>query len=433
MTTIFAFALVLGVAILVHEFGHFIIAKWIGVRVEKFSLGFGPKLIGFKKGETEYVLSAFPLGGFVKMSGENTDDELHGEPWEFSSRTVLERARIVACGPLMNILLAVFLMTAVFMMGHEEPIYLSQSPVVGWVVKGSMALRAGVQIDDTIISINGDKVETWGQVLQKFAAYDNDQPLEIVVMRSGQRVVCSAENLASEESESQGFGAIYPLPAKVGGLSPGYPAEKVGLRIGDVITAINGEKIQHWFHFSNIIHKAYEQELEITVLRGTELINMKITPVKDEREGGMGLIGVELAQETVLKKYGFAEAVVQSFVKVSEILSSTLEFVKNLVLGRISSKYLGGPIAIAQISGEAAKKGSSQLFFVMVFLNLQLGVLNLLPIPILDGGVLVFLMLESIIGQPVSIKKREIAQQVGLSLLLLLMVFAFYNDIMRLL
>ncbi len=341
MTTLLAFLFVLSVLILVHEFGHFIVAKWTGVRVEKFSLGFGPKLLGFRSGETEYMISAFPLGGYVKMSGENTEDELQGEPWEFASRSILERARIVACGPLMNLLLAMFLMVVVFMLGRKVPEYLSQRPVVGWVEDGSPSQRAGLEVGDRILFVDEQPIETWEQLLLN-AADNYGRRVKIQVDRSGLFVACYLESKSSAQGHVEGIGIYPPIPVRVGVLSPGYPAEEAGMRVGDLITAINGEGVSHWFQFAEIIHHSYNQELELTVEREHGPIKIKVTPRKDVLQGGIGLIGIQSTRKMLLRKYGFGQAVVKGLKETHKLLSLTMEFLKKLLLGRASPKTIGG-------------------------------------------------------------------------------------------
>jgi regulator of sigma E protease len=217
----------------------------------------------------------------------------------------------------------------------------------------------------------------------------------------------------------------------VGQLTPGFPAEDAGLQVGDVITHIDGQPVSHWLELSQIIHNRPEERLELTIERQGSILSLPITPQLQE-ESGIGLIGIQPPQPMALRRYGLLEAVRYGFQEANGLLGLTMEFLGRVVSGRASSKSIGGPIAIAQIAGNAAATGAANLMWVMAFISLQLGILNLLPIPILDGGLILFLLIEAIRRRPISLKKREIAQQIGLAMIIMLMIFAFYNDIMRL-
>ncbi len=423
---------VLGVLIFFHELGHFLMAKQVGIRVEKFSLGFGPKLVGITRGGTEYLLSAFPLGGYVKMAGEEADDELKGEPWEFPSRTVWERMRVVASGPVVNILLGYILMAMVFSFGHQVPRFYTEAPVVAWIDNGSVADKAGLRVGDLIISIDQEPMKNWEDVyiFVKMAAVPS-HTFDLLIKRDNRQQIIQLPMTESIEGNPASLGFAYYMAPEVGKLTPGFPAEAAGLQVGDIITQIDGQPISHWVELSQIIHDKPGKQLELTIKRQGSSLSIPITP-QLQPETGIGLIGIQPAQPMVLRRYGPWKAVRYGFQEANDLLKLTFEFLGRVFSGRASSKSIGGPIAIAQIAGKAAATGASNLLWVMAFISLQLGVLNLMPIPILDGGVIVFLFIEAILKRPVSLKKREIAQQVGLAMIVLLMVFAFYNDIMRL-
>ncbi len=423
---------VLGVLIFFHELGHFLMAKQVGIRVEKFSLGFGPKLIGITRGGTEYLLSAFPLGGYVKMAGEEPDDEVKGEPWEFPSRTVFERMRVVAAGPIVNILLGYILMAVVFSFGHQVPRFFTEAPVVAWVGEGSVADKAGLQVGDLIISIDREPMSNWEDVyiFVKMAA-TSSHTFDFLTEREKQQRVIKLSMTESIEGDPGSLGFAYYMAPEVGKLTPGFPAEAAGLQVGDLVTHIDGQPVSHWVELSQLIHDKPEEKVELTIKRQDSILSLTVTP-KLQQEAHIGLIGIEPTKPMVLRRYAPFEAVRYGFQEANDLLRLTFEFLGRVVSGRASRKSIGGPIAIAQIAGTAAKTGVSNLLWVMAFISLQLGVLNLMPIPILDGGLIVFLLIEGILKRPVSLKKREIAQNVGLVMIVLLMVFAFYNDIMRL-
>lgn len=429
MTTILAFVFVLGVMIFFHELGHFLVAKKVGVRVEKFSLGFGPKLVGFTKGETEYLISAFPLGGYVKMTGENPDEEATGADHEFSSRTVGERAAIVTAGPVMNLILAYLFIAAVFMIGRQIPKYLTIKPVIGWVEKGSMAQQVGLEVGDRITEINSDATSTWEDVFT-YVGIDPHAEFRFVVERDGTSHTKVIPAQQSSETEAVSLGIAQYTPPKIGALTPGYPAEKADLQIGDEIISIDGAPVDHWITLSEIIHASKDKELQLQVLREGRKFFVTITP-QFSPANGVALIGISAMTEMVTRKYGFLESLSEGFLDMKKLLFMTIDFLWKLVSGSASPQNLGGPIMIAKIAGTAAESGVSDLLYFMGFLSLQLGVLNLFPIPILDGGHLLFLIYETVRRKPLGIKKREIAQQVGMLFLIFLMGYVIYNDIMR--
>lgn len=431
MLTAIAFVICLGVLIFVHEFGHFIVAKAIGIKVEKFSLGFGPRIPGlaFKKGDTEYMISALPLGGYVKMAGENPDEELKGERWEFSSRSPWERMQVVFSGPMMNVVMAFVLMFAVFSLGRKVPAYLSTPPVVSWVKADSPAQKAGFQVGDKVININGKKINNW-ENLQMMIISNADSRLHFTVERNGQKLALSA---TPHDVGGMGLGSLgidHYIPPRIGSINPGYPAQKAGLKPEDLITHINGNPIRHWYEIAELIHENPEKEVALNVQRGDKRFTVSIVPVLDQ-ETKQGLIGIIPTEEMVVKKYSLGEAIRNGFAETLKQGKLTFSFLFKLIRGKTSPKSLGGPIMIAQVAGASAKAGIPDFLFFMAFLSLQLGILNLFPIPVLDGGHIFFLIIEMIAGKPLSIKKREVAQQIGFGMLILLMVYVFYNDIMR--
>ena len=431
LTIIVAFVVCLGILIFVHEFGHFIIAKTIGIKVEKFSLGFGPKIpgLGFKKGDTEYMVSTLPLGGYVKMAGENPDEELKGQPWEFYSRTPWERMQVVFSGPMMNLILAAVLMSAVFVLGRKIPAYLIMPPIIEWIEQESPAQEAGLQIGDKIISINDHKIIDWEELQMRIAANAGSE-IQITIERNQQFITLTA--MPSEVGD-MGLGSLgihHLIPPSIGSVTAN-PAKKAGLKAGDLIISINGVSIHHWFDMARLIQEHPEEQITLTIQRGEEQFPIEIVPALDP-ETQKGLIGItQPPGEKIVRKYSLWASVQKGFSETIKLTQLTFEFLYKLIRGKTSPKSLGGPIMIAQIAGASAKAGLSDFLYFMAFLSLQLGILNLFPIPVLDGGHMLFFIIEMIAGKPLSIKKREIAQQIGFSILILLMVYVFYNDIMR--
>ncbi len=412
----------------VHEFGHFIAAKKMGVRVETFSIGMGPKLLKKVSGDTEYCLSAIPLGGYVKMKGENPDEESTGDSDELTAKSIPARFSIFFAGPLMNMLLAIMLLSLVFFIGIQMPKYLDEAPVIGWVEENSPAEKMGLLPGDLILTVGDSKVSTWEQAMLLIASV-GDNLVDLEIERSNATQIISGTPELIEEIGAGYIGVQPIMKPIVGGLSPNFPAEKAGVRIGDEIIEIDGQAIVHWIQMATIVHARPDEELQVLILRDGERIPMQITPQKD---GEYGLLGISSQQQTALKKYGPLESISRGTERCWELTIMTLDLLRRLVTGKASPKSIGGPIMIAQLSGQVAKQGVSELLSFMGLISLSLGIFNLLPIPVLDGGHIFLLGVEFIYRKPLSIKKRELAQKIGLLILIPLFLFVFYNDIARL-
>ncbi len=422
MTFIY-FLIVIGILVFVHELGHFIMAKRAGVRIEKFSLGMGPKIFGYKKGDTEYIISALPLGGYVKMAGENPDEEPTGAPDEFQSKTVWKRAKIAATGPLTNILLAFLIMPLVFMVGTY-----SEGPAkVGYVEKNSPAERAGFMAGDVIGEINGRSISDWTKALTLIAV-NPETDVMVTVDRLGEKKVLTLRPETATELKIGMSGLIPDMPAEIGKLKPGFPAEKSGVMVGDKIIAVDGKTIYHWNQFSSLVRESKGEKLTLTIEREGKRIEKTIAPIED---GGRHVIGVEPVIRLVFKKHGFLESLRLGFDKTIESIDLTFITLKKLVTLNLSIKTLGGPVMIAQMSGQAAAAGLSAFLSLLAMISISLGILNLLPIPVLDGGLILFLVIESIRKKPLSRKVMEVSQSIGAGVLISLIVVVSYNDIMR--
>jgi regulator of sigma E protease len=425
--TIISFLFILGVLVFVHEFGHFIMAKNVGVRVETFSLGFGPKLLKKKYGDTEYCISGIPLGGYVKLKGENPDEESTGAADELMAKSIPARFSIFVAGPVMNVLLAIVLVSLVFFIGIEVDKYLDEQPAIGWIDEDSPAAMSGMQVGDVIRSVGGEVVETWEQAFLIIASA-GEKALEIEVERGA----LSKTFTITPETENQfragdiGVGPV--LKPVVGGLMPGYPAEKEGFQVGDEIISINDTQIVHWLQMINIVNAHPNEELRIKFLRNGQEIEKFITPQAD---GERSLLGIEFQQQTVLKKYGLVESFSRGVQRCWELTGLTVDLLRRLITRQASAKNIGGPIMIAQMSGQVIRQGLSRILSFMGLVSLSLGIFNLLPIPVLDGGHIFLLFVEILSRKPLSMKKRELAQKIGLLILIPLMLFVFYNDIAR--
>jgi regulator of sigma E protease len=421
--TLVYFLIVIGILVFVHEFGHFIMAKRAGVRVEKFSLGMGPKIVGYKKGETEYVISALPLGGYVKMAGENPDEEPTGAADEFQSKTVWQRAQIAATGPLTNIVLEFLVMPLVFMVGT----YAEGPAKVGYVENGSPAARAGFLAGDVIEEINGRSISDWTKALSLIAV-NPDTDVKVAVDRKGEKKVLVLRPETATELRIGMSGLVPDMPAEIGKLKPGFPAEKAGVRVNDKILAVDGKTIYHWNQFSSLVRESKGKTLVLTLEREGKRMEQSITPAED---GGRYVIGVEPVMRMVFKKHGFFESLRLGFDKTIEAIDLTFITLKKLVTFNLSIKTLGGPVMIAQMSGQAASAGLSSFLSLLAMISISLGILNLLPIPVLDGGLILFLVIEAIRKKPVSRKVMEVSQSIGAAVLITLIAVVSYNDIMR--
>lgn len=431
MTTIISFIVVLGLLIFIHELGHFSLAKLSGVGVEKFSLGFGPKIVGVKWGETEYLVSLLPLGGYVKMVGESLSDEVSEEDKKrsFTHKSVGTRAAIVAAGPIFNLVLAAVLMPVIFIIGVQVPAFLDMKPVIGFVVPSEPADIAGIKRGDLVTSANGKPVENWEE-LTEVLALSPDREVTLTVDRRGEALTKTITPLPTRETGA-GYGGMLPqMDPVIGELAPGYPAEAAGLKTGDRIISVDGIKLDHWSQLEEIIHNSEGAAKAFVIKRGDETLNFEITPKLNE-EAGIYLVGISRQEDPVLRRYGVVESIVKGTETSYEMTSRLFMVLKGLVVGKYSLKTLGGPIMIAQVAGRAAKSGVSEVLSLMAFLSLQLGIINLFPIPVLDGGHIMFFGIEAVQGKPLSEKFMSIAQQIGIVLLISLMVLVTYNDLFR--
>jgi regulator of sigma E protease len=428
MTTLLAFVFVLGVLVFFHELGHFLTAKWVGVRVRTFSLGFPPKLVGRKWGETEYVVGMLPLGGYVKMAGDNPA-ESSGDPGEFLSRSKWERLAILFAGPFANLVLAIAILTVLFMVGLERPAGLEDPPVIRYVLEDSPASKAGLAPGDEILTIEGAPTPTWREVLDRVLVSAGES-LSVAVLRGGERVATELE-VVSRDEDGAGFAGFLPaLQPEVGELSSGFPAEQAGMRVGDVITKVAGKPIFHPAEVSDEIEKSAGSEVAIEVLRGRESLEFRLTP---RREQGAWRIGIQFKPTPMtLERYGNpALAFGAAGGEIIRFTKMTFVILGRMVTGRASVKQMSGPIGIAQASGETARQGPKVLFWFMAVLSVNLAILNLLPIPLLDGGHMAIIALEGLAGRDFSLQMKERILQVGFVMLLLLMVTVIYVDLSK--
>ncbi len=428
LTSLVAVVAVLGFMILIHEFGHYAVAKWLGVRVEQFAIGFGKRLIGFRKGETDYRINAIPLGGYVKMSGENPMDSRTDDPREFMNHSRWHRFFIAIAGPTMNILLAIFLLTTVYMVHYEYPAVYDESPVIGWVFKDTAASKAGLEVGDRITRVEGIENPTWEQVDLK-EALSPGQPLDLQIQRSGNTInkTVTPEPMGIDQI---GYAGWAPKENKVTitDLMSGMPAEKAGLKEGDEIVAVDGKPVPALAAMVESLKITQSKPIAITVLHDGQQKTVTVQPVLSEKSYRIGISSMQMKVKTLPP----GEALSLSLRENRQNAMLILELVKKMAQGKMSMKSIEGPIRIGQAAGEAARrKGWTPLMSLTAAISLNLGIFNLLPIPILDGGVILFLFIEGLMRRDISMSIKERVYQVAFVCLVLFAVMVIYNDLMK--
>ena len=402
-------------------------ARRVGIRVLKFSLGFGPRLVGFKRGDTEYVISAVPLGGYVKMAGENPDDPRSGRDDEFLSKTKWQRFQVLIMGPLMNLLLAVVITAGVLMNGTEIPAFQSKPPLVGHVTPGSPAEQAGLRTGDLIVSVAARAVETWEQFFIAIGTRASRET-DLVVLRDGKEFTTKVTPTPQTRFEVGDIGVFPDSHPQVGSTLPGSPAAKAGLKPGDAFLAVDGSPVRIPSHLTDVISKKPNTPVTLTISRGGVEQQVQLTP---ELVDGRGRIGVNIVEESVRIQPGPLEAIAMSVKRNYDNAGLIFMTIGQLITRETSTRQLMGPLAIAQLSGESAQQGWVALFALMATISLNLGLLNLLPIPVLDGGHIFIMALEGLARRDFSIRVKEKMFLAGFAVLVMLMVTVIYNDLTR--
>lgn len=431
LQTPLAFLFVLGVLIFVHELGHFLVARWYGVRVLTFSLGFGPKLLRVRRGDTEYCISAVPLGGYVKLAGETVQDENRtGEPDEFLSKSKWIRFQVYLAGPVMNILLAWIVLGGVLTRAADLPSFPTEPPLIGTVAADSPAARAGLQPGDLILSINGRPTPTWESV--DIAVLPKaEREIRLLVDRGGQQLTFPITPQATGRYEVGTIGIAPRYRTQVVIVHPNTPAARGGLQRGDVLLAVNGERGLDQPEIIKRIRDHAEKTIVFTVERDGAPVDV---PLQPEGSLGSATVGATLSPyETRSVDLGLVDAFKLSAQRNWENAKLILSTLRDLVTREQPVKQLMGPISIASLSGGAAQLGWIPLFELMAMISLNLGLLNLLPVPVLDGGHIAILAVEGLFRRELSLKVKERILMAGAALIVLLMVTVIYNDVARLL
>lgn len=419
-----AFILVLGVLVFVHEFGHYAVAKLCGVRVEVFSLGFGKRLFGFKRGDTDYRISVLPIGGYVKMAGENPMEQRTGDPGEFMSHPRWQRFLIAIAGPAMNILLAFVVFAALFAGTHQYSAVVTHG-IIGVITPGSPAEKAGFMPGDKIMQIDGIDKPTWEEIPVRVMLNTN-QVVNVRIQRGGQ--VFDMKIKPEPTGEDKVGEAGWHPALLVTNVDSGKPAELAGIHPGDLLLAVNSTPIKEMKDLDTVLQQVKEQPVQLAVLRDGQQSTVTVKPEwfpKDKRYRlGVGSYATE--------ELSLAQAVVKSYDECKKSSLAIFELVGRMVRHRgVSFKQISGPIGIGKIAGEALSLGIVPLLTIMAFVSINLAIFNLFPIPILDGGLMLMLLIESIMRRDIKQEVKERVYQVAFVFLVLFAAVVIYNDLTK--
>src|ERR1700683_55645 len=421
----------LGFMVFIHELGHFLAARFFGVRVDVFSLGFGPRITGFRRGNTDYRVSILPLGGYVRMAGETPGDERTGAPDEFASKPRWQRVVVLLAGPMMNLLTAVVVLAALFV-NYPEPSYYSKPIEIVGVLPGTAADHAGLQAGDRIVAVNGSQNPTWQRAHWEAALALPGSTIPITVERDG-NTFNTAVRSGADEFSSFGFAAG---PAIVLSVSPEQPADRAGLQVGDRVVSVDGQSVQSFFQFSQVIQEHEDRVADVLIERNGHQMHLTMHPNKvNTPDGVRWMVGASIGHGSTTRSYGVLEASELSLWLNVRFGEEILGVIGELFTSRWSQvlKNVEGPVGMVAESGRAAREGLRSLLLLTTIISVNLGLLNLLPVPILDGGHILMLAVETTLRRDLSMKTKEAFMQVGMVLILILFVIVLYHDIVRLL
>jgi regulator of sigma E protease len=431
LINLLAFIFVLGVLVILHEAGHFFAARAVGAPVEVFSVGFGKRLWGFKRGGTDYRISLIPIGGYVRVVGLGPDESQVTGAAEADDELLprWKRGIILLAGPVTNIIAAVGFLAIAFMLGVKMPAYQTQPPRVGWVEPDSPAAGAGVKEGDLVTAVDGLKIKAWSD-LETSLLTSGGHKVHVELQRDERQLAVS---FTPTKFSRYGFGysgILPPLDSVVVELNPGSPAQHAGLRPGDRIVGIDGQPVHQFYDMMRLISPHPAEKITVTYVRSGKRQQVQITP---RDVGGEGKIGIPVVFPTRLEKLAPAAAIATSIRECRRMTVQTFRILGKLIRRKTSLSQVSGPIDIARISGEAARSGIRTLIWFLGLISLQLGIFNLLPIPVLDGGHLAILSFETVRRRDLPLRVKERILEVGFVLLILLMVVVLYNDILKVL
>ena len=426
---VFWVVILLGVMILIHELGHFWAAKAVGIKVETFSIGFGPRLFGFRRGETDFRVSAIFFGGYVRMLGEIPGDEKAADPRSFQAKARWQRAIVIVAGPLMNILLAVGLVTGLYMYAFPKESD-TTDPTITAIAANSPAAAAGLRAGDRIIEFNGRQHPNWEYVLTQEALNAN-HAVPVVAERHGAKISTSVTPRMDAKQGIGDAGWSGELKVQVGEVQKGSPAEAAGLKSGDVFLKVNGQPVATTTTVQQVVFHAGGKPVYFEILRHGATKSFSIEPKETGDSRVPWRIGVTFKMPVQWVKLGVGPALVESLKFNRQNASLWFQLLRSLIERRVSTKSVAGPIGIAQMSSEAAQNGPWDYLFLMSIVSLQLAMLNLLPIPMLDGGTLLMLIIEMLMQREMSLQVKETIFKLGFVFLMMLVVFVIYNDISR--
>lgn len=430
-TSIIGVMIVLGIMVFIHELGHFLAAKYFGVRVETFSIGFGKRLWGFERGGTDYRISALPFGGYVKMAGENPDDPTSGSPDEFQMKPRWQRFIVAFMGPAMNIVLSIALLTGLYMVRFQKPSFEEGPSVIGFIEPDSPAAKAGLQPGDRIVQLGDQESPNWEDIFIQVAT-SLDRSVNVVLERAGQRMNVSLTPVKEGREMVGSVGWGPRRLARVQTVEPGLPAEKAGLQSGDIISEINGQSVTYWPAVAEMINSNQGKPMHFVLLRGGAKVPVEMTPVITQLDGSSRWrVGMSFTDDMVTMKLSLADAFSESLAANKKFGLLIFDALGKLVTREVSPRTLEGPIGIARLSGMALRQSFADLINLMAMISLNLGIFNLLPIPVLDGGMILMLLIEGAIRRDLSLKLKERIMQAGFALILLVAAFTIFNDIVK--
>jgi regulator of sigma E protease len=423
--------IMIGIMILIHELGHYWAARLFDVKVDTFSFGFGPRLFGFKKGETDFRFSLVLLGGYVKMVGEQPGDEHANDPRSFLGKPRWQRLIIVFAGPAMNIILAVAVLTGLFMVRFPK-IPSSPSPEIGYIVPNSAAAKAGLHEGDRIVQIGDSANPTWEDIYVKEVA-SADHPLSVWIVRDGVRKLVTVTPVLDPKTGTGFAGWGEQSEIEIASSVADSPAAKAGLKPGDIMVSVDSQPIHSTPKVHDIINTNGGKPVDVVYSRNGKLMTAHLTPALSESNFAKEwLIGVKLQPKVVLVSLPFPQALAASVHENAKNATFIYSFLRGVAERRMSPKSVAGPIGIVQISGEEAREGPIAYLGLMAGLSLNLAIVNLLPIPILDGATIFMLLVEMFMRRDLSLKVKEAAFRLGFVFLMAVVAFVLYNDISKL-